>query len=48
MVYFKFVLLKYRNDIKSIDNDIHSFVKSWFFGMQQLSFNPAPFKNNNK
>ena len=28
--------------------NIHSFLKSWFYAMQQFSFNPAPFKNKNK
>ena len=28
--------------------NFHSFIKSWLFGMQQFSFNPTPFKNNNK
>ena len=28
--------------------NFHSFIKSWIFGMQQFSFNPTPFKNNNK
>ena len=28
--------------------NIHSFIKSWFFGMQQFSFNPAPLNQFNK
>ena len=48
-IWSKTITIKVSEKIGNHVNS-HFFLKSWFliFGMQQFSFDPAPFKNNNK